>query len=100
MVKRYSHTARIIVATDGKLVNGEWVEGASSTEDVKGQYYSSNTGNQVRTNADGDEFIVKGEFSTKHPKISGATRIEIESIGLSAKIQAWEQYQTHSVIYI
>lgn len=84
----------------GKLVNGEWVEGASSTEDVKGQYYSSNTGNQVRTNADGKEFTVKGEFSTKRKKIEGATRIKIESIGLDAKIESWEQYQTHSVIYI
>lgn len=100
MVKRYSHIARIAVAAEGKLVNGEWVEGASSTEDVKGQYYSSNTGNQVRTNIDGNEFVVKGEFSTKHRKIAGAIRIEIESIGLCTKIQAWEQYQTHSVIYV
>lgn len=100
MVKRYSHTAQITTAADGKLVGGEWVEGTSSTEDVKGQYYSSNTGNQVKTNADGKEFIVKGEFSTKRKRIEGATRISIESIGLDAKIESWEQYQTHSVIYV
>lgn len=100
MVKRYSHTAIIMVESGGAVVDGEWVEGSTQQFVVKGQYFPSNSGNQVKTNANGDEFTVKGEFSTTRKKIDGATRIQVNSIGLDEKIQSWEQFQTHSVIYI
>lgn len=99
MVKRYSHTA-IITVSSGKLEHGEWVEDPSSDTEVRGQYFPSNSGNQIKTNPDGKEFTVKDEFSTQHKKIEGATRIKIESIGLDAKIESWEPFQTHTVIYI
>lgn len=100
MPKRYSHIAKITVEVNGHLENGEWIEGGKQEFIVKGQYFPDNSGNQEKTNVDGKVFTVKGEFSTKHKKIEGATRIKIESIGLDVKIENWEPYQTHSVIYI
>lgn len=100
MVKRYSHTAIINGETKGSVVHGEYVPGEPFETTVKGQYFPNNSGNQKKVNVDGNEFIVKGEFSTKHKKIDDATHIRIDSIGLDAKIESWEQFQTHSVIYI
>lgn len=100
MIKRYSHTAVIRGETGGKIEHGEYVPGSTFEVEVKGQYFPSNSGNQVKINVDGKEFIVKGEFSTKQEKIKEATRIKIESIGLDAKIESWEPFQTHTVIYI
>lgn len=100
MVKRYSHLAIITVEVDGHLQNGEWIEGSKQEFAVKGQYFPNNSGNQKKVNIDGNEFNVKGEFSTTAKKIKGATRIKIDSISLNAKIESWEQFQTHSVIYI
>lgn len=100
MIKRYSHTAIITVEVDGHLENGEWVEGTPKEFTVKGQYFPNNSGNQEKANVDGKLFTVKGEFSTTHKKIKDATRIRIDSIGLDVKIESWEQFQTHSVIYI
>lgn len=100
MVKRYSHTAKVFVEIDGHLENGEWIEGTKQEFMVKGQYFPSNSGNQKKVNINGNEFIVKGEFSTTHKKIKGAIRIKIDSIELNEKIENWEQFQTHSVIYI
>lgn len=99
MVKRYSHKA-IITVSSGHLEHGEWVEGPSADTEVLGQYFPSNSGNKVKLNKDGKEFIVKGEFSTQHKEIERATQIKIKSIGLDAKIESWEPFQTHSVIYI
>lgn len=100
MIPLFSHTAIVTIEVDGKLVDGEWEEGPKQEIEVKGRYYPSNGGNQVRKNANGDEFIVKGEFTTKHEKIEGAIRIKIADKGLDAKIEDWYPYDTHSVIYI
>lgn len=99
MVKRYSHTA-IVTIQSGALVKGEWVAGVSLDIEVKGQYYPSNSGQQVKQNADGKEFIVHGEFSTKVRPVSDAKHIRIDSIGLDVNIICWESFQTHSVIYV
>lgn len=98
--KRYSHTAVVSGETNGKVVGGEYVPGSTFEIVVKGQYFPDNSGRQVKMNIDGKEFTVKGEFSTTHKKIKDATRIRIDSIGLDVKIESWEQFQTHSVIYI
>ena len=100
MIKRYSHIAKIIVEGGGQLVNGEWVEGSKQEFTIKGQYFPDNSGRQQKANINGDVFTVKGEFSTQHKKIDKATRIRIKSIGLDVKIESWEQFQVHSVIYI
>lgn len=100
MVKRYSHTAIVSGETDGEIVHGEYIPGSSFEIEVKGQYFSSNSGNQLRLNALGKEFIVKGEFSTKHKKVENVMRIVIKGINIDAKVESWEQFQTHSVIYI
>jgi hypothetical protein len=100
MVKRYSHTAIILAGSEGSDVGGEWIPGTPTEFVVKGQYFPSNSGQQVKTNSNGKEFTIKGEFSTTRKKIDGATRIQINSIGLDEKIQSWEQFQTHSIIYI
>lgn len=99
MVKRYSHTAVITVST-GSLVKGEWVEGESSEIQIKGQYFPSNSGQQMKQNPDGKEFVVHGEFSTKTKPVKGAVQIRIDSIALDAKIICWEPFQMHSVIYV
>ena len=99
MIPLFSHTAIITIGT-GHLEHGEWIDGESEEIEVKGRYFPSNNGNQVKKNENGDEFVVKGEFSTKALKKKGATRIVIKSKDLDAKIQSWEQFQSHSVIYI
>lgn len=100
MIVRYSHKAMITVESGGQLVNGEWVEGIKKEIAVKGQYFPNNSGNQLKYNPDGKEFIVKGEFSTQHKKIEGASRIRVDSIELDENIESWEQFQVHSVIYV
>lgn len=99
MVKRYSHTAVVTVSTV-TLVKGEWVKGDSTEVTVRGQYFPSNSGQQVKTNADGKEFVVHGEFFTKARPLKDATRIRIDSIGLDVEIICWDPFQSHSVIYV
>lgn len=100
MIKRYSHIAIVSGEVGGELVDGEHVKGTTFDMPVKGQYFSDNSGRQVKRNHLGEEFIVKGEFTTQQKKIDGVTHIQINSIGLDEKIECWEQFQTHSVIYI
>ena len=64
MVRRYSHKA-IVTIQSGQLVKGEWVAGEPTEIEVTGQYFPSNSGQQLKQNVDGKEFIVHGEFSTK-----------------------------------
>ena len=98
MVKRYSHTAIITIAT-GSVVNGEWIENKPSEAIVKGQYFPDTSG-QLTLNVDGNEKTVHGEFSTLHKPIENASKIRIDSIALDAPIIKWEPFQSHSVIYV
>lgn len=99
MVKRYSHKA-VVTIQSGSLVKGEWVAGEPQEIEVKGQYFPSNSGQQLKQNADGKEFIVHGEFSTKVRPVENAKHIRIDSIGLDVNIICWEPFQIHSVIYV
>ena len=69
MVRRYSHKA-IVTIQSGQLVKGEWVAGEPTEIEVTGQYFPSNSGQQLKRNVDGKEFIVHGEFSTKARPVS------------------------------
>lgn len=100
MIPLFSHKAIVTIEVDGHLEDGEWIEGSTKEIEVKGRYFPSNSGNQVRKNDSGNEFIVKGEFTTKREKVKGATRIRIAGKGVDAKIEDWHPYDTHSVIYI
>ena len=80
MVKRYSHTA-IVTIQSCQLVKGELVAGKPTEIEVTGQYYPSNSGQQLKRNAD-------------------AKHIRIDSIALDVDIISWEPFQTHSVIYV
>ena len=71
MVKRYSHTAIVTIQTC-QLVKGELVAGKPTEIEVTGQYYPSNSGQQLKRNVDGREFIVHGEFSTKARPVENA----------------------------
>ena len=71
MVKRYSHTA-IVTIQSCQLVKGELVAGKPMEIEVTGQYYPSNSGQQLKRNVDGREFIVHGEFSTKARPVENA----------------------------
>ena len=57
MVRRYSHKA-IVTIQSGQLVKGEWVAGEPTEIEVTGQYFPSNSGQQLKQNVDGKEFIV------------------------------------------
>ena len=96
---RYSHKA-IVTIQSGQLVKGEWVAGEPTEIEVTGQYFPSNSGQQLKQNVDGKEFIVHGEFSTKIRPVENAKRIRIDSIALDVDIICWEPFQTHSVIYV
>lgn len=98
-MKRYSHIAIVTIPT-GSLIKGEWVAGEPQKIEMKGQYFPSNSGQQLKQNIDGKEFIVHGEFSTKARPVSDANHIRIDSIGLDADIICWEPFQTQSVIYV
>ena len=103
MVKRNAHTAIVTLpGTAGKLVNGEWVEGAQPIEiEVKGHYDPVNNSRVViKQNSMGDEKEVHGEFYTRTRADKIATHLLIASIGIDVDIISWDQYQTHSVIYV
>lgn len=99
MVRRHPHTA-VITVEPGSLENGEWVKGEPSERIIRGLYFASNSGNQVKVNADGRECIVHGEFSTREEPIEGASRLRIDSEAVDVPIICWEKFQTHSVIYV
>ena len=100
MVKRYSHTAIITVPAAGSLVSGEWVEGVESTIEIKGRFDPVDTNDVIRTNLQGNEQIVRGEFYTKHKKVDGAVSIEIAELGIKRNIICWWDYQKHSIISV
>lgn len=100
MVKRYPHTAIISGETEGHNIKGEYIPGEPFNIQVQGCYFPSNSGQQVKSNVDGKECIVKGEFSTKHEPVNDVTRIQIDEKNLDAPIICWEKFQTHSVIYV
>ena len=100
MVKRYPHTAKITIQTPGQLINGEWVDGSDQVIEIAGRYEPINTNNVIRQNSAGDEVIVRGEFYTKHEKISGAVSLEIAELGIKRNIICWWPYQSHSVVSV
>ena len=100
MVKRYPHIAKITIQTPGQLINGEWVDGSDQVIEIAGRYEPINTNNVIRQNSAGDEVIVRGEFYTKHEKISGAVSLEIAELGIKRNIICWWPYQSHSVISV
>lgn len=103
MVKHNAHTAIVIIpGSGGKVVNGEWVEGGQPTEiEVKGHYDPvSNSRVVIKVNPQGNEKEVHGEFYTRAKADKNATHLSIASIGIDVDIISWEQYQSHSVIYV
>ena len=99
MVKRYSHTA-IVTIQSCQLAKGEWVAGKPTEIEVTGQYYPSNSGQQLKRNVDGREFIVHGESSNKARPVDNEKHNRVDRIALVVDIISWEPFQTHSVIYV
>lgn len=101
MVKRNAHIATVTTISGGSVVNGEWVEGKPSTSEVKGHYDPVNNSRSVlKKNTVGNEVEVHGEFYTRAKVIPGATHLLIASIGIDVNIISWEQYQSHSIIFV
>ena len=92
MVRRYSHKA-IVTIQSGQLVKGEWVAGEPTEIEVTGQYFPSNSGQQLKRNVDGKEFIVHGEFSTKARPVENAKHIRIDSIALDVDSLAGNRFR-------
>lgn len=100
MVKRYPHTAIVTIPTAGTLVDGEWVDGADSTIEIQGRFDPVDTNDVIRTNPQGNEQVVRGEFYTRRKKVDGAVSIEIAELGIKRNIICWWNYQTHSIISV
>lgn len=102
-MKRFPHTA-IITIDSGRKENGVWIPGEKEETPVNGLFCWSNSGQQIKKNRDGNEFIVRGEFSTRRnpteEERSGVTRIRIDQLGIDLAVEDWEPYQKHSVIYV
>ena len=98
MVRRYSHKAMVTIS-EGNWIDGEWIQGTTEEIKVKGEYSPSASG-QFKVNADGRELSLHGEFHTKAKRVKNATHIRIDNIALDVDIISWEQYQSHSVIYV
>lgn len=100
MVKRYPHTAIVLIEMQGEIVDGEYVRGEKSETEIKGRFDSINSDSVLKRNAEGIEVLVRGAFYTKHKPIAGAHTLKIESYGIKRKIVCWEQYQVHTIIYV
>lgn len=103
MVKRNAHIAVVTIpGTGGGVVNGEWVEGGNPIElSVKGHYDPvSNSRVVLKTNTLGNEQEVHGEFYTRSKADKTATHLAVASIGIDVNIITWEQYQSHSIIFV
>ena len=105
MVKRRpsEHTAIITVESGGKIVGGEWLEGELSEITICGRFDQCNSSRHIeKQNADGNTLRVYGEYYTKakSPKDGKPIRISIDTIGVDKDIIVWEDYQSHSVIYV
>lgn len=100
MVKRFPHKALITVETEGRLVNGEWVEGGTDTVEITGRFDPVDTDDVIRVNAAGNEVIVRGEFYTPARKIEGATILEVPKLGIKRNIICWFPWQSHNVISV
>jgi|WetSurMetagenome_2_1015567.scaffolds.fasta_scaffold787084_2 hypothetical protein len=102
MVKRNAYTAIVSLSSAGHLVKGEWVDSAPSILEVKGHYDPVNNSRVViKSNSLGNEKEVHGEFFT-HSKVptDNPTHLLIKDIGIDVDIITWEQYQSHSIIYV
>lgn len=103
MVKRHPHTAIVTIETDGRLINGEWVDGKPIEMFVSGRYDPVSDGTVVlKTNSLGDEKQVHGYFYTKAqpPKDGKFLRLKVASKGIDVPIICWEPYQSHSIINV
>lgn len=103
MVKRYPHTAIVTIEVDGKLVNGEWLDGKQVELIVSGRYDPVSDGTIIlKANSLGKEMQVHGYFYTKmQPPIdSKFLRLKVESKNIDVPVICWEPYQSHSIINV
>lgn len=102
MVKHNAHTAIVTIPGSGGMVNGEWVDSGEPTEiELKGHYDPVNNARVViKKNSLGNEKEVHGEFYTHSKADKTASHLVVASIGVDVDIISWEQYQSHSVIYV
>lgn len=102
MVKRYPHTARVVIESEGTLDRGKYVKGKTDEIAVLGRYesVSNGRGDVVKKNANGNEKVVKGEFFTKMVRIEGAIRLRISELGVDVEIICWDNYQSYSLISV
>lgn len=103
-MKRFPHTAIVTLDTDGRKEDGIWIPGTKEEVLVKGLFCWSSSGQQIKKNRNGNEFIVRGEFSTRRrpteEERKGVTRIRVDKLGIDLVVEDWEPYQKHSVIYV
>lgn len=103
MVKRRPHTATVTFESNGKLVEGEWIDGVPSTISIDGRYDPASDGHITKKrNALGDEKQVSGYFYTNvRPELGiNYQRLQVPVLGIDVEIICWEPYQSHSVICV
>lgn len=106
MVTRYpnEHEAVVVYDSTGHLENGEWVPGIHQKVYLSGRFDHSNSSRHVlKKNANGDLLEVYGEYYTRirlPREAEHCLTLSIPGLGIERPIIAWENYQTHSVIYV
>ncbi len=105
MVKRFpeNHKAEVTIEVDGKVVGGEWVEGRKENITISGRFDQSNSSQHIKKlNRNGNLLEVLGEYHTtaRKPEQGTPIHISIPGIDLNKNIIVWEDYQSHSVIYL
>lgn len=97
------HNAQVTIEKGGRVEHGEWVEGSKEILEVHGRFDQSNSSRRIqKLNRNGDILDVFGEYYTdiRKPKDGDPITISIPGIGVEQNIIVWEDYQTHSVIYV
>ena len=99
-----SHAAEVIFSVDGRVENGEWVEGATRSIPITGRFDHSNSSRHVlKRDSNGNLLEVYGEYYTnvRAPEEGLKSAVlHIPGLGIERPIISWENYQTHSVIYV
>lgn len=99
-----AHAAEVIVSVDGRVENGEWVEGTTRSIPITGRFDHSNSSRHVlKRDSNGNLLEVYGEYYTnvRAPEEGLKSAVlHIPGLGIERPIISWENYQTHSVIYV
>jgi hypothetical protein len=107
MVKRRPHTAIVTLESLPRSEHGERVTPESTTIELSGRYDAIRDSREILIkNAQGDEKKASGYFYTHTrkkvmiPEGFQPVRLSVESIEIDMPVICWDDFQTHSIIYV